>query len=294
MRTNRRTFLTTTAALAAGGLTARAADTDDSKLLQTPHTKFAANIEMWWSKEKDYVKRIEAAAALGFPAIEFWPWQGKNIDAMAEACEKLKMTVTQFTAWGFTPGLNDTANHNKFVEAIDKGCEIAKKLNCKLMCVVGGNDIKGVSQEQMHETIIEGLRKGAPIAEKNDITLILEAMNIRVDHKGHCLYTSPATVKILKAVGSKHVKMLFDCYHMHISEGDTCGHLKEVSDAGFLGYVQIADHPGRTEPGTGEIHYPRIYRQLRDLGYQGYVGVECRPSKSELEAARAVSKSDQW
>src|SRR5205807_1981083 len=143
---------------------------------------------MWWSKEKDFLKRLEGAAALGFTAVEFWPWRGKNIPAIAETCERLKLEIAQFTAWGFTPGLNDPANHNRYVEELEASCETAKKLKCKMMCVVGGNDIPGVSQEKMHENIIEGLRKGAPIAEKHGITLILEPMNIRVDHKGHCLY----------------------------------------------------------------------------------------------------------
>jgi hydroxypyruvate isomerase len=79
---------------------------------------------------------------------------------------------------------------------------------------------------------------------------------------------------------------------MHISEGDLCGHLRE--GIARLGYVQMADHPGRCEPGTGEIHYARVLRELSDLGYRGYVGVECNPCSGELESARAVASADQW
>jgi hydroxypyruvate isomerase len=160
------------------------------------------------------------------------------------------------------------------------------------MTVVGGDDIKGMTQQQMHENIIAGLRKAAPIAEKHKVTLILEPMNIRVDHKGHCLYGSEPTVRIIKAVGSKNVRINWDLYHMQISEGDLCGRLRDGYSA--LGYVQIADHPGRNEPGTGEIHYPRVLRQLHELGYRGLVGLELRPRKTELEAARAVNRADQW
>ncbi len=117
-------------------------------------------------------------------------------------------------------------------------------------------------------------------------------MNIRVDHKGHCLYGSPDAVRICREVNSPMVKINWDLYHMHISEGDLCGHLKEGFDQ--VGYLQLADHPGRNEPGTGEIHYPRVLRQAYELGYRGYVGLECRPATTELAAAQAVAKADVW
>ncbi len=261
---------------------------------RTKNTKFAVNVEMWWSREKDFLKRLEAAAALGFPAVEFWPWQNKDLAAVAETCYRLKLTVAQFTAWGFKPGLNEPKNHNQFVEAVEKGCEVAKKLKCKMMCVVGGDDVKGLTQEQMHENIITGLKKGAPVAERHGVTLILEPMNIRVDHKGHCLYGSAPTMRIIKAVDSPAVKINWDLYHMHITEGDLCGHLREGFAANTIAYIQLADHPGRNEPGTGEVHYPRVLKELKALGYTGYVGLECVPKSGEEKAAWAVHKADQW
>ena len=305
MDSNRRKFLTASATIAAGaGLASTAAagqpppaqpqaPEDPTRLGRTQHTKFAVNIEMWWANSKlPAHRRIEESARLGFSAVEFWPYEGKNIDAMAEACQKHKVEITQFTAWGFTPGLNDPKNHNRFVEKLEEACKIAQRLNCRMMCVVGGNDIPGMTQRQMHDNIITGLRRGAPVAEKHNVTLILEAMNIRVDHKGHCLYGSEPTMRILKEVNSRHVKMLMDLYHAQITEGDLCGHIRENLD--MAAYYQIADHPGRNDPGTGEIHYPRVLTQLHDLGYRGYIGLEFRPRGTELEAARAVHRADQW
>ncbi len=257
----------------------------------TPKTRFAANIEMWWGG-LPVLDRIRQAHALGFPAIEFWPWRGKDIDAMAALCKELGIEVAQFTAWGFSPGLNEAKNHEKFVAEIEASCAVAKKLRCAKMCVVGGNDVKGMTQAQMHEQIIAGLKLAAPIAEREQVMLILEPMNIRVDHKGHCLYGSEAAVRICRAVGSPMVKINWDLYHCHISEGDLCGHLKDGFDQ--LGYAQVADHPGRTEPGTGEIHYARVMRELHTLGYRGFVGVECNPSKPEAEAAKSLWYADQW
>lgn len=289
---DRRSFLAATAAAATGGLSPAAAAPDRPG--RTKNTNFAVNVEMWWPREPDFLRRLEAAAALGFPAVEFWPWENKDVPAVAEACERLGLAVAQFTAWGFKPGLNDPKNHAHFVEKVERGCEVAKRLKCSMMCVVGGDDIPGVSQEKMHDAIIAGLRKAAPVAEKHGVTLILEPMNVRVDHKGHSLYGSAPAIRIVRAVGSKFVKINWDLYHMHITEGDLCGHLREGFAADAVAYVQLADHPGRHEPGTGEIAYWRVLKELKALGYGGYVGLECRPKGDERAAAVAVSNADNW
>lgn len=298
---DRRTFLSTAAAgssiAAAGSLvsTTQAAEVapepESDRVGQTPHTKFAVNIEMWWGK-LPLLDRIRKTAELGFPAVEFWPWQGKPLDEMAELCGSLDVDIAQFTAWGFRPGLNDPANHEKFIEQIKAGCDVAKKLNCKKMTVVGGDDQKGMTQKEMHENIITGLKLAAPIAEENDVMLILEPMNIRVDHKGHCLYGSPDPVRICREVDSPMVKINWDLYHMQISEGDLCRRLREGFDQ--VGYLQLADNPGRNEPGTGEVYYNRVLQEAQELGYHDYVGLECRPKSDELTAAKRVAAADVW
>lgn len=287
----------TTAALALGRK-AQAAEKPAAKARdkvelpgKTPHTKFAVNVEMWFGG-LPFLDRVRAAAALGFPAVELWPWKGKDLDAIASLSRELKIEIAQFTAWGFEPGMNDPKNHDAVVKAIEDGCEVAKKLNCKKMTVVGGNDQPGMSQAQMHENIIKALKRVAPIAEKADVMLILEPMNIRVDHKGHCLYGSVDAVRICREVDSSHVKINWDLYHMQISEGDLCGRLADGYDQ--LGYLQLADHPGRHEPGTGEVHYNRVLKQAYELGYRGYVGLECSPQNGEDAAAQAVALADIW
>ena len=162
------------------------------------------------------------------------------------------------------------------------------------MTVVGGNDVIGMTQEAMHANIIKGLKLAAPIAEDNDVMLILEPMNIRVDHKGHCLYGSAPAIRICEEVGSSHVKINWDLYHMQITEGDLCGHMREGFQSKQLGYLQLADHPGRNEPGTGEVHYNRVLKEAKKLGYDYYVGLECRPKGDELAAAKRVAAADVW
>jgi hydroxypyruvate isomerase len=283
MPTRREVLAAGAAALVANPLTA------DEK--PKTRTRFAVNSEMWWSR-LPYLKRLEEAARLGFEAVEIWPWRGKDVNAVGDTCKRLGLKITQFTAWGFKPGMNDPANKQKVVDEIGASCETAKKWDCSMMCVVAGDDIPGKSQEEMHAVVIDALKAAAPVAEKAGVTLILEPMNIRVDHKGHCLYGSAPTMRIIKEVGSKFVKINWDLYHMHITEGDLCGHLREGMKADAIGYIQVADHPGRHEPGTGEIHYPRVFKELNALGYKGYVGLELSPSKGEEVAAKAVWAAD--
>ena len=299
---NRRGFLASSTALATGiaavsGLSSAvhlsAAEADELKTIgKTPHTKFAVNCEMWW-KKLPFMDRIRETAKLGFPSIEFWPLAGKDIPAVAALCQELGIEIAQFTAWGFTPGMNEPKNHDAVELAVREAVKAAKILKCKKACVVAGNDVPGMTQEEMHKHVITALKRVKPIAEDNDLMLILEPMNIRVDHQGHCLYGSAPAIKICQEVDSTHVKINWDLYHMHITEGDLCGHLREGMETKTIGYLQLADHPGRHEPGTGELHYNRVLKEAFDLGYRDFVGLECNPTE-ELIAAKRVAAADVW
>lgn len=308
MSLHRRSFLAASAAVATGaslafadtqtGEETKAAESDKPDRDIDPKqpgksckTKFAVNVEMWF-RRLPFLDRVRAAAALGFPAIEFWPYNNKDQDALAMLTKELGITISQFTAWGFTPGMNEAKNHDLVEKTIREACEVAKKLGVKKMCVVGGNDVRGMTQDEMHAQIIVALKRVKPIVEDAQVMLILEPMNIRVDHKGHCLYGSPQAVKICREVDSQMVKINWDLYHMHISEGDLCGHLREGWDQ--VGYLQLADHPGRNEPGTGEIHYNRVLKEVWALGYRGHVGLECNPKEGERKAAMRVALADVW
>lgn len=294
---DRRTFFGASAALAgaaalAASHSAAADETQDSSTLgKTQHTKFAVNIEMWWRK-LPFLERLKKAAEFGYPAVEFWPYEGKDIDAIARLSKELKIEIAQFTAWGFDPGMNNPKNEDRVVAKIEEACGVAHKLAARKMCVVAGNNQPGMTQEQMLAQVTKALKRAAPIAEKHKVMLILEPMNGRVDHPGHCLYGSVDAVRICREVGSPMVKINWDLYHMQISEGDLCGRLKDGFDQ--MGYLQLADHPGRNEPGTGEVHYNRVLRQAIELGYRDYVGLELNPKTTELAAARGVAAADVW
>ncbi|MBI3466471.1 MAG: TIM barrel protein [Planctomycetes bacterium] len=289
---SRRKFLSSSAAAGAAGMCATSGAADDvGQIGKTPHTKFAVNVEMWF-RNLPFLERIDQVARLGFSGFEFWPWRGKDIDAVARKCEQHKLTPVQFSAWGFTPGMNDPKNRDRIVPEIRAACEIAKRLGTELLCVVAGNDVQGRPQKEMHATVIEHLKMAGEVAEKQGVTLMLEAMNGRVDHKGHCLYTTADTVAIIQAVGSPRVKIMHDLYHRQIAEGDLHGHITDhLKD---IVYFQLADHPGRHEPGTGEINYNAVLKHIYQLGYRGWIGLECTPKGDPIEAARAVARADVW
>lgn len=290
---HRRGFLGAGVVAAGGASLATCAVADekiDIKSLGKTKTKFAVNVEMWWTG-LPFLDRIRAAADLGFPAVEFWPYEGKDADAIAKLTTELGIEVAQFTAWGFSPHMNDPKNEDKCVSTIEEACKFAHKWKCQKMTVVAGNNTQGMSKEAMHTQVIKTLKRAAKIAEREKVMLILEPMNGRVDHPGHCLYGSEDATRICRAVDSPMVKINWDLYHMQITEGDLCGRLKDGFDQ--VGYLQLADHPGRNEPGTGEIHYNRVLKQAYELGYRGYVGLECRPT-NELEAAKRVNAADLW
>ena len=124
--------------------------------------------------------------------------------------------------------------------------------------------------------MIAALKAGARIVEPEGITMILEPLNILVNHPRQLVVHSADAADVLRAVGSPNVKMLFDIYHQQISEGNLTGNIRKYRD--LIGYFQLADHPGRHEPTTGEINYPYVLRTIHDIGYRDPIGMEMSPA----------------
>lgn len=289
--------ITGAAALAAGGNRSVSAATVESagKEVERPgatrNTKFAVNVEMWFGG-KSFLEKIELAAKFGFPAIEFWPYENKPVAESAALLKEKKVAVSQFTAWPFGTILNNPkSDHEDFYRKIQESCDIADQYDCSLFTVVIGNDIDGVSKADMHAAAIKGLKKVAKVCEDRKKTIIIEPMNPR-NHPAHCLYGGDDAIAICKAVDSPSVKINWDLYHMQIVDGDLCMRMKEGWD--FIGYLQLADNPGRHEPGTGEVNYTRVFQEIKDLKYAGFVGLECTPASDDWTAAQRVYKADDW
>ena len=267
------------------------ASIDDSQPGKTAHTKFAVNVEMWWT-DLDFLERIRRAAKFGYPAFEFWEYENQDVDAIAELAKEINIEVSQFTGWGWAEGMNSPSNESKFIAQMEEACKVAHKLNCRKMTIVAGDDQPDMTTQQMLDQVTKALKLAVPILERENVMAILEPMNERVDHPGHCLYGSEDGLRICREVNSPMVKLNWDLYHMQITEGDLCGHLQDGIDQ--IGYLQVADHPGRHEPGTGEVNYRRVLQTVEQLGYHDYVGLECIPQDDELSAAIRIAEADNW
>ena len=295
---SRRKFLIGSGALAAGAAFVGDVEAAKEKLPnverpgRTPNTTFAVNLEMWF--RGNFEGRIQKAAALGFPSVEFWPYQNKNIDAMSSLLRKHGMTVSQFTAWGFGTELNNPrVGAEKFLTAIRESCVVAAKLpGCELFTVVIGDNIPTVSKEEMHAAAVAKIKKSVPLLEKHKKTIIVEPMN-PYNHPGHCLYGSKDGIAICEAVGSEWVKLNWDLFNMQRFEGNLIDNMRKGKD--YIGYLQLADSPDRHEPGTGEVNYTEVFKAIKALGYKPPVGLECNPADGDVvRAARRVYDADTW
>ena len=224
--------------------------------------------------ELPFVERVERIHELGF-AAEIWDWTSKDINALAA-------TGARFTSMtGYIAGsLTDPAGINEFLRTAELSLAIAERLSCPSLNVHGtGLDSKGLPVVPVAEvsgamwlTAARTLGRLAQIGERAGRTFLLENLNTAVDHPGTPFARAADTLALVEAVDSPHLKMNLDLYHAQIGEGNLIELLERAMP--HIGEIQIADVPGRQEPGTGEINYPVIAQALQRLGYDGVIGLE--------------------
>lgn len=251
--------------------------------LDDVNTKFAANLALWWGRKVPVIDKLEKAHELGFDAVEFWAYGKEDIDGIAAKTKELGLKVTQFTAWGAP--LGSGKNIDEFEAGIREAITVAHKLGAKKMTVTGHRWVEGYTLEEQLANYTKAMKRVAPLCEEADVMIIVEPFN-PVDHGKCVLNGSQAAVKICREVDSPMIKINWDFYHMQLSEGALIHYLTEGIDQ--VGYLQLADTPGRHQPGTGELNYVAILKAAHELGYHGYVGVECRPKGTEAEALQQM------
>ncbi|MFW0792255.1 TIM barrel protein [Gordonia sp. CPCC 205515] len=233
----------------------------------------AASAEMLYL-ERPFVDRVRAIHDRGLQ-VEIWDWSTKDIDALvATGASFVSMT-------GYLTGnLTESEGISAFLESAEESLKVAARLNCPSLNVHGtglgpeGLPVRPVEvvTPEMWLTAADTLRRLAELGERHGRVFTLENLNLAVDHPGTPFATAADTMALVRAVDSPHLRMNLDLYHAQIGEGN----LIELTRAAlpFVGEIQVADVPGRCEPGTGEIHYPAIAAALKDLGYTGVVGLE--------------------
>jgi hydroxypyruvate isomerase len=181
-------------------------------------------------------------------------------------------------------GLNKRENHSRITEELHASLGLAKQYDIPALIVFSGNR-NGLDDDAGAEKTAEGLRQVAAAAEAAGVTLVLELLNSKVDHKDYQCDHTAWGVRVCEMVGSPRVKLLYDIYHMQIMEGDL---IRTVRDHhAHFGHYHTAGNPGRRDmDDTQEIWYPPIMRAIAETGYDGYVGHEFRPKDDPIAALR--------
>ena len=250
--------------------------------------KLAVSAEMVFL-DLPVIERVKRIHALGFSA-EIWGWADKDIQALAA-------TDADFTSMtGYLTGtLTDPDGIRQLLDSARESLGIAERLNCPCLNLhgtglgEGGLPVQAVSHTngRMWLSACKSLEKIARLGEDAGRVFLLENLNTAVDHPGTPFARADDTLALIEAVGSPHLKMNLDLYHAQIGEGNLIELIQRAGSA--IGEIQVADVPGRKEPGTGEIHYPAIARALHAMGYTGVVGLEgwaSGDSESALERFR--------
>ena len=237
--------------------------------------------------ELPLIERVERIHAAGF-GVEIWDWSTKDIDA-------LRATGARFTSMtGYLRGtLTDADGADELLATAAQAIPVARRLGITTLNLhgtglgEGGLPVRPVEvvTGTMWLAAAATLRRVAALGEREGVTFVLENLNTAVDHPGTPFATAADCLTLVQSVNSPHLKLMLDLYHAQVGEGNLIELIRRCGDA--IGEIQVADVPGRCEPGTGEINYPAIARTLAQLGYSGVVGLEAfASSDSDLALER--------
>lgn len=238
----------------------------------------------------DPINQIKWGHEQGFRAWENTGLKNRPVEEqerISKTLQQLGMEFGQFvgtlTFKDVTFAGRDKNQRENVLKEIRESVEIAKRMNTKFIHnVLGAADTKLPWDFQMANAI-ELLKRITDIYEPHGIVMVMESMNHKIDHPEMFLHNIPQAYALAKAVGSPSVKVLFDFYHVQIQEGNLLPTLDYAWDE--IAYIQVGDTPGRKEPTSGEINYPKVLQHLHDKGYRGFVGMEHGTSKPGKEGA---------
>ena len=247
--------------------------------------KLAANLSMLFN-EVEFLDRFEAAAAAGFSGVEFLFPYAYPKEQLAEklARNRLTQALHNMPPGDWAAGERGIACHpdrvGEFQESVGKAIEYATALGCRQVNCLAGIAPKDVDPEKLRATFVANLRFAADRLAAANIRLLIEPINY-YDMPGFFLNRSAQALEIMRDVGSTNVYLQYDVYHMQRMEGELANTIK--ANLPRIAHLQIADTPGRHEPGTGEINYRFLFGFLDAIGYAGWVGCEYKPKGTTLD-----------
>jgi hydroxypyruvate isomerase len=249
--------------------------------------RYSANIEMQFIEAGALPERLRAAARAGFDAVEFWRWEDADIPALADAARECGVEVALFaTDWSIA--VADPAERERFTASVDGAIRAAATLGTRRIVVSLGPDL-GLPTDRLLDALTAPLRAVAPRAHDAGVTLLLEPVNTHVDHPGSALCSTEDARELLSRVDHPALRLLFDVYHSAAQGEDVVQELHRSRDV--IDYIQIADDPGRHEPGTGAVDWMQVAAAVHDVGYTDRIGFEFAPAAGSVAAlarARAV------
>lgn len=232
-----------------------------------------------------FLERVRAIARAGF-GVDLWGWEDSAIDTVAGDPD---IEICAMPGWvGGSMVHPDGAED--YLAGIEQNLIIAERFQCRnLSITTGALDAQGqmahaiaAHPAAMWITAYKCLSEVAELAEKHDVVYSLEQLNTKVDHAGYPLRHTEDVVRLIEQVDSPRIRLLCDIYHVQIEEGNVIQSIRDYHR--YIGYVHVADVPGRHEPGTGEINYPQIASALREVGYAGVIGMEAFPQADDYQA----------
>ncbi len=247
--------------------------------------RFDANLSMLYG-EVDFLDRFKAARADGFEGVEYLFPYAYPVQQLVEQLEAnaLVQVLHNLPAGDWPAGERGLAclpgRVGEFQESVGLALDYAKALGCTQCNCLAGVAPDDANPDKLEQIFVDNLTFAAKAFAAAGIKLLIEAINTR-DIPGFFLNTSAQAMDILAKVGSDNLYFQYDFYHMQIMEGDLTPTFQRLLDK--IPHVQIADTPGRHEPGTGEIDYPFIFKMLDESGYQGWVGCEYKPRAGTSE-----------
>ncbi len=244
--------------------------------------KFAANLTMLFT-EHAFLDRFEHAAKAGFEAVEFlfpYAFSAQQIKDKLDA-HKLQLVLHNLPAGDWDAGERGIACHPdrtaEFREGVAKAIGYAKVLGVPRLNCLAGKTPAGAADAVLRKTLVENLRYAAAELKTVGVKLVIEPINT-FDMPGFYLHGTSQAVSILDEVASDNAFVQYDIYHMQRMEGELAATLQK--QLARIGHIQLADNPGRNEPGTGEINYPFLFAHLDRIGYDGWIGCEYKPATS--------------
>ncbi len=242
-------------------------------------TKLAANLSMLFT-EFDFLERFNAASDAGFDGVECQFPYAHRIDDIAHklSSTKLQLILHNLPAGNWEKGERGIACHPNRIEefklGVDLGLRYAEALKVKQLNCLAGIVPQGVSHLSAHNTFVDNLRYAAEKLSVAGVRLLIEPINT-FDIPGFFLSTSKQAIDIINVADFDNIFLQYDIYHMQRMEGELIQTIKNNLDV--IKHIQVADNPGRFEPGTGEINFKNLFMQLDEMSYDGWIGCEYKP-----------------